>query len=241
MDADAQQERDDAGDAPPAADHAARRPGRRRHLSSSRAWSLNRLRRRVFRHAVALVICQSAVAVGYFFYDRQALRSDWSALSHHWLVPLTSPLWICLPYALVAESTLRWLRLGLLAIIPVVAIVPAVWFLAGALLAGDATPADMLRTGGWLMLIFLTYWFPLLAIWRWQRASAAAPVPGQRNAIAPQRHLFSCRRCWRPLRWDSRRSLRHLWLLLLMRPAVCDTCHLWRLAPFFWRHRREGT
>jgi hypothetical protein len=198
-----------------------------------------RLRRRVIRHSISLAICQTAVIVGYFLRDRQALHVEWSSLSRHWLVALTTPIWICLPYALVAESVLRRLQFVLLAVLPVVAIIPAVYFIADTSMEGGAAAGGAFRTGGWLTLIFLTYWVPLLAIWRRQRDRVRREAGGHRSAAASKRGWFCCYRCWRPMHWDTRRSIRDLSLLILMRPAVCDSCRKWRLVPIFWKHRKE--
>ena len=51
--------------------------------------------------------------------------------------------------------------------------------------------------------------------------------------------LFRCKCCWRPLNWRSGNPAKHLWLLLLLRPAECHICGYKRLVPFFWRHRHE--
>ena len=51
--------------------------------------------------------------------------------------------------------------------------------------------------------------------------------------------LFRCKCCWRPLNWESGKPAKHLWLLLLLRPAKCYICGYKTLVPFFWRHRQE--
>jgi hypothetical protein len=199
------------------------------------------LRRRTVRHAAGLVVCQAALVVGYYFYDRQALHSQWSSLSHDWIVPLTSPLWICLPYAIIADSALGRLQGWWAAMIPILGTAPAVFFLSKSLsaLSSDEAAPDAIRPAAWLTLIFAAYWIPLLAVRYYQRGGAAGADAHRQNAVVrPSRGWFCCRICWRPMRWDTGHPWRRLWLACLMRPAVCDTCHKRRLAPFFWRHRQ---
>ena len=64
-------------------------------------------------------------------------------------------------------------------------------------------------------------------------------LSGKRKREGERVMLFRCKCCWRPLNWESGKPAKHLWLLLLLRPAKCYICGYKTLVPFFWRHRQE--